>query len=421
MHHAHIHSGNIDFGRLSVRVNDSLRDLLQWFRQHPSMRLLAVVDENNHPVGVVREIDVRALLFNPFGHALMSNPGFGQDIRGLISECAVADECASDSERIAAYLRHADSPGLILTRNGQFIETLSNDRLVELMAAGRMARAERITENSEQFTGAILGLSERLTKAASRMQGLSESLVEQAGEMTDAAQNVAAGAAQSSVGLQDVNDRGRRLAEALEQLSHVASSAKTVRSRTHEVIEAVTPQMNALAASGLEIRAIIDVINNIGRKTNFLALNAQIEAVRQSENTNGFIAVANEIKQLAGQTRGSADEVSIKVDRIGKAVTDVLSGHKEIAHAMDSVSDISGRIDSAVEQHSATSLVVAGYVEQAADATQDISMRAQDIGKRAKHVSANAHELEQFSSMLLQSAHEISNRSQAFVEEIKYA
>lgn len=421
MHHAAINSDNVDFGRLSVRVDESLRELLQWFRQYPSMRLLAVVDENSCPIGIVREIDVRALLFNPFGHALMSNPGFGQDIRGLITECAMSDEAAPDSERIAAYLRHVGSPGLILTTNGQFTETLSNDRLVELMAAGRMARAERITLNGEQFTGAIVGLSEQLTRVASRMQGLSESLVEEACEMTDAAQNVAAGAAQSSAGLQDENDRGRRLAQALEQLSHVASSAKRVRSRTHDVIEAVTPQMNALAASGMEIRAIIDVINNIGRRTNFLALNAQIEAVRQSENTNGFIAVANEIKQLAGQTRGSADEVSIKVDRIGKAVGDVLSGHKEIAQAMDSVSDISGRIDSAVEEHSATSLVVAGYVEQAADATRDISMRAQDIGKRANNVSDNARELEQFSNMLLQSAHEISTRSQAFVEDIKYA
>lgn len=410
-----------DHTTLFVRSSDTLRETLDKFRANPSMRLLAVVDPENTPLGVIREVDIRNLLFNPFGHALMSNPGFGMDIKGLIRQCAVAEHSLDSPRWIAAFSRHVDSPGLILTSNGSFVETLSSDRLLELMSQGRMARAEKIARSSQAFTEEILALSGQLSTAANKVHSLSESLGGQANGMADAAQNVAAGATQSSMGLQDVNERGRNLANAMEQLTVVASEAKMVRARTKDVIDAAAPQMTALAESGLEIRNIIEVIHNVGRQTNFLALNAQIEAVRHDANTHGFIAVAGEIKQLAKQTRGSANEVSTKVDRIGKAVGDVLAGHGEIVEAMDRISTISGQIDTAVEEQSATSLVIAGFVAQAADATADISMRAGDIGKRAHQVQTSAKELERVSELLLVSATDISDRSREFVQTIQYA
>ncbi len=54
---------------LSVSISDSLGRVLEIFRRHRSMRLLAVLDANEWPIGVIQEIDVRDLLFNPFGHA----------------------------------------------------------------------------------------------------------------------------------------------------------------------------------------------------------------------------------------------------------------------------------------------------------------------------------------------------------------
>jgi methyl-accepting chemotaxis protein len=405
--------------RLSVRISDTLRDTLDMFRNHRSMRLLAVLDDHNAPIGVIREIDVRDLLFNPYGHALMMNPGFGNDISKLVKSCALADHKLDNARLLAAYTQHADSPGLILTINGQFFETLSNDHLLDLVAQGRIARAEQIASRSQYFTEEILSLSGQLCETANQVRTLSEMLGEQADSMTEAAQNVASGAAQSSSGLQDVNQRGMKLAAAMEQLTAVASEAKQVRARTNQVICSAEPQMKALAVGGSEIGNIIRVIHDVGRKTNFLALNAQIEAVRQDSGSDGFVAVAGEIKELAGQTRGAAATVTQKVDNIGRAVGDVLAGHREIVDAMGQMSAISDRIDAAVAEHSVTSLVIAGYVDQAADATAEISTRAIDIGTRAQHVHHSASNLERVSADLLQSATNIRSRSHEFVQSIQ--
>ena len=385
------------------------------------MRILAILDEDQRPIGVIREVDIRDLLFNPFGHALMTNPGFGRDIKGLVKNCAVAEHNLDSAQMAAIFTEQIDSPGLILTMQGRFVESLSSEQLLEIVTHGRVARAERIAECGEQFTQQILALSGQLSDTAAKVHSLSGSLGNHAAGMADAAQNVASGAAQSSVGLQDVNERGRHLARSLEQLSVVASEAKLVRARTQDVIHAADPQMKALAASGAEITKIIDVIHDVGRKTNFLALNAQIEAVRQDAKTQGFVAVASEIKQLANQTRISADEVSKKAGKIGNVVGDVLVGHREIVAAMEQISSISGKIDTAVDEQSATSLIIAGFVEQAADATADISVRARDIGTRADVVQTNAKELERVSATLLASANDISERSRAFVQSIQYA
>lgn len=405
---------------LSVRISDTLRETLELFRKHRAMRILAVVDQFNKPVGVIREVDVRALLFNPYGHALMSNPGFGKDIHNLVKPCAVAEYDLSVAELIAAYSAQIDSPGLVLTTEGQFLEALSDDQLLELMAQGRIARAEKITTNSHLFTHEILSLSGQLCEAANKVHALSETLGDQAQAMTNAAQNVAAGASHSWLGLQDVNERGHMLADAMERLTLVASQAKLVRVRTSDVIDAADPHMDELAKSGTEIGKIIEVIYSIGRQTNFLALNAQIEAVRQDASNQGFVAVAGEIKQLANETKGAAVEVTKKVDGIGHAVNDVLAAHRDITDAMGEMSAISDKIDTAVGEHTATSQIIAAYVEQAADATSEIGARAQDIGTRALHVQNSAKDLEHVSAMLLKSAIDIRSCSQEFVQSIKH-
>lgn len=410
-----------DCSFLSVLPTDTLRDTLEKFRVNRAMRLLAVVDDTGIPIGVIREIDIRDLLFNPFGHALMSNPGFGSDITGLIKDCAVAEHGQDSAALMEAFTRYADSPGLVLVTQGRFRETLSGDRLLELLAQGRMKRAEKITKYGQEFTKHILALSGQISETANQVNSLSESLGNQAREMTNAAQDVASGAAQSSMGLQDVNERGHKLASALEQLAVAASEAKMVRTRTKGVIDAADPQMKALADGGVEIGGIIDVIHKVGKQTNFLALNAQIEAVRQDADNQGFVAVASEIKQLANQTKVSAEEVSKKVGKIGRTVDDVLVGHREIVDAMEQISTISEQIETAVDEQSATSLVIAGFVEQAADATSEISARAKDIGARASQVNSSAGELARVSAMLLVSAKGISEQSRTFVQSIEYA
>ena len=59
-----------------------------------------------------------------------------------------------------------------------------------------------------------------------------------------------------------------------------------------------------------QIRKIVNIITDIANQTNLLALNAAIEAARAGEAGRGFAVVASEVKNLAQESRSSAESIS---------------------------------------------------------------------------------------------------------------
>lgn len=65
-----------------------------------------------------------------------------------------------------------------------------------------------------------------------------------------------------------------------------------------------------------KVRNIISIILDISSQTNLLALNASIEAARAGEAGRGFSVVAEEIRQLAEQTRHATENISAILEEL---------------------------------------------------------------------------------------------------------
>lgn len=90
-------------------------------------------------------------------------------------------------------------------------------------------------------------------------------------------------------------------------------------------LSASAEQIKALENLSTEIDQIADSVKRIANQTNMLSLNAAIEAARAGENGKGFHVVATEVRQLANQSKDSAEQVGDLVRRLTKQMLETSS------------------------------------------------------------------------------------------------
>lgn len=131
----------------------------------------------------------------------------------------------------------------------------------------------------------------------------------------------------------------KKVSLGMDLMQNLIKSAKEVSESTVLVHENV----NSMAEKSGEIFEFIDVINEIAEQTNLLSLNASIEAARAGTAGRGFAVVAEEIRHLAEQSLGSANEIKLIVDDIVNstkiAVECVQKADEKVHVQMDAVKE----------------------------------------------------------------------------------
>lgn len=102
----------------------------------------------------------------------------------------------------------------------------------------------------------------------------------------------------------------------------------------NNTVDLTSDLINELNDQTKQIGAILETITAIAEQTNLLALNASIEAARAGEHGRGFTVVANEVKNLAEDSRISTENIA-NILSIIRIKTEEIS--KEIMNAKESV------------------------------------------------------------------------------------
>ena len=124
-----------------VQLQTSLLDVLQLFGRHPRVSFFPVVDDSGEPLGIVRERELKAFVYNAYGRDILRNKSVKQSLTSWVRHCPAVDVHARIDEIVRAYASDSGNEGIMVVRDRRFIGFLSSRALLGIVSENNVATA----------------------------------------------------------------------------------------------------------------------------------------------------------------------------------------------------------------------------------------------------------------------------------------
>ncbi len=136
-------------------------------------------------------------------------------------------------------------------------------------------------------------------------------------------EEIRATSASSTENVTDIDKRMKSIVEANIQLNTSLTERVSEITKTGEDATKLVEIFEKLVDESKSVQGMSAAIQDVSDKTNILAINASIEAARAGESGRGFRIIANEIRNLALQTRDFAKEIEKSIEGFTKLINEI--------------------------------------------------------------------------------------------------
>ncbi|WP_319579983.1 methyl-accepting chemotaxis protein [uncultured Methanospirillum sp.] len=272
----------------------------------------------------------------------------------------------------------------------QISQTVSviSERVITLTARTEEVEAsiQSITSGASQAAGYMTNMSENSRKGQESVAEILKTIE----DLSMAVSDISVQAERVSglaINTNDLSMKGEELARTAEAgMTGIDSSTKNL----DLMIQSIRQEM-------AEISNVITIITDISDQTNLLALNAAIEAARAGEAGMGFAVVANEVKDLATQSRSSAE-------KIGEMITHLTSQSDNAASVMN---DANKQVQSGIDSVTRTLTVFKEIVQSVGE----ISHKITDVAAGSEEQAAAVEEVTAIVNLVLETLQETAKQA----------
>lgn len=226
---------------------------------------------------------------------------------------------------------------------------------------------------------------------------------------------------QINADIEDTSENAKIMVEAatkssqlLEENMSVIASIKNDAESINKTNGRVAESMEDLQKKALEVQQITEVIFSISSQTNLLALNASIESARAGEAGKGFSVVADQIRNLAEETRQSTEQIANIVEELNtnaqmatnivqQSIDAMEAQNQKVAEASDGFNEVQNHITTLTQR------------------VENINDKISNLVRSNNTIIENINQLSDSSASVSESAQEVEVRSRQNQTEAKHA
>ena len=294
------------------------------------------------------------------------------------------------------------------------------DQLEETVG-GVMAFAEEVATASEEVASGAGEIETTSRTVATRVQQISDGALQQnetlqdtAGEMNDLSASIEEIASASASVAETASETAERGKEGRQAAQSAIDDMAEIEARSETAVE----QILELQSQMDEIGEVVDFITDIAEQTNLLALNANIEAAHADDSGDGFDVVANEVKNLAQETRTSAQQIESQIEELQEAtdetVSDIRTTSDQISNGVATVREVSNTLEDIVDSIEDTNQGIQDInttTDEQAESTQRVVSRVDEVSEISQNVTEDAEQVSAAAEEQTASVTEIANNA----------
>lgn len=233
---------------------------------------------------------------------------------------------------------------------------------------------------------------------------------------------------------EDMGKAARHVEKSSQNGTQKLSDLLDTTHQTEDMTRSLMHKVDGLKETTLSVNKVLEVLQNITKQTNILSLNATIEAARAGAAGRGFMVVADEIRQLADQSRKSidmvgdiTDKIMVEMNETVKALTDA---YPLFQHQMTAVQEtnaifvsVEGQMGDFIHQLDSVTQSIGGLNKSQSilsDAMSNVSAVAEESSATSEEVASLSNEQQSIGEQLVQLSAKLEKVSNELKSTLSY-
>jgi methyl-accepting chemotaxis protein len=305
------------------------------------------------------------------------------------------------------------------------VEKMSSDEIGELSRwfnkfinnqMSMLYRVKRSAKTTKKSVNIVSNITSEVKNGMGVIENTVITLLENSKDQNLVFQNTKNKFSDITASIQEMDSLILEVSGIVEGTNESAASAQSISKEVlsnmedlEKTIENTVESISTLQGYSQEISEVINVIRNISKQTQLLALNASIEAARAGESGKGFSVVAEEISKLALETESATKSISNVINQVQKQTQATFEYAEEINTKVDiSTASVKESIQSFDHINDDVN-IIANAMQSISEIT---STQSQSVGDVMNNVSTMADKIEQ-------STENSSNKSEESLSMVK--